>query len=88
MKVGLLTGSVFFLLFPSGIYACTRCFGMGVESAVTHGISMAMLGLLVMLGIVWGGIGMFFYRVKQRSEQRQPGEWKVNERGEIETFDE
>ena len=86
--VGILAGSGLFLMFPLAARACSRCFGMGVDGAVTQGISMAMFGLLVMLGIVWGGIGMFFYNVKKRSALREPSQWNVNEQGEIEMSDE
>ncbi len=88
MTFGIAAASGVLMLVPLAADACTRCFGMGVDSAVTQGISMAMGGLLVMLGIVWGGIGMFVYRIHRRSVLREPGDWNVNERGEIETTEE
>jgi hypothetical protein len=84
---GILVAGGLALLCPSAVEACTRCFGMGVDGAVTRGISMAMFGLLVMLGVVWGGIGMFFYNMKKRISRREPGDWNVNEQGYIERSD-
>ena len=69
---------------PHGAYACSVCFGLGVDNATTRGISMAMLGLLVVLGVVWGGIGAFFLNMRRRAQMLEPGEWVVNEEGHIE----
>lgn len=82
---GMILVPLVFLLLPSAADACTRCFGLGVDNATTKGISMAMLGLLVMLGIVWCGIGTFFYKMKKRSDLREAGDWMVTEQGDIET---
>lgn len=79
---------ILLLMLPQGAYACSRCFGIGVDNATTQGISMAMLGLLVMLGIVWGGIGMFFVNMRRRAKMLEPGDWVITEQGQIEAQDE
>lgn len=79
--VGLLTlilGAV-----PNVAIACGHCFGTSVNNATTFGITMAMLGLLGFLGVVWGGIGMFVWNVRKRSEMLEPDDWMVTEDGEI-----
>lgn len=76
------------LAVPELTLACSRCFGMGVDNATTQGITFAMLGLLLMLGVVWGGIGAFAVRVRRRSRLLEPGDWTVNDDGEVETRDE
>lgn len=68
--------------------ACSQCFGTSVNNATTFGISMSMLGLLGFLGIVWGGIGMFIWRVRRRSKMLELDHWAVTEDGEIEALDE
>ena len=75
------------ILLPRGAYACSVCFGLGVDNATTRGISMAMLGLLAVLGVVWGGIGAFFMRMHRRTQMLEPGDWVVTEQGEIEAPD-
>lgn len=72
-------------LLPRGVYACSVCFGLGVDNATTRGISMAMLGLLVVLGVVWGGIGAFFINMRRRTNMLEPGDWVVTEQGDIES---
>jgi len=79
--------SVGLFMAPQGAYACSVCFGLGVDNATTRGISMAMLGLLVVLGVVWGGIGAFFINMRRRANMLEPGEWIVTEQGHIESQD-
>lgn len=71
------------LLLPRVAQACSRCFGTGVDDPVTQGIGLAMLSLLVMTGVVWGGIGMFFINMRRRAKRLEPGTFTVNERGEL-----
>jgi hypothetical protein len=70
-------------LLPQGAHACERCFGVAAESATTYGISMAMLSLLVVTGVVWGGIGMFFINMWRRAKLLEPGTHVVTERGHL-----
>lgn len=86
-RVSALVGVGLFML-PQGVYACSVCFGLGVDNATTQGISMAMLGLLGVLGVVWGGIGAFFINMRRRTRGLEPGEWVVTEQGRIEPQDE
>lgn len=71
------------VLSPELLLACSHCFGLGVENATTRGISFAMFGLLLMLGVVWGGIGAFAVRVRRRSRLLEPEDWTVGDDGEI-----
>lgn len=73
---------------PAVSAACSQCFGTSVNNATTFGISMSMLGLLGFLGVVWGGIGMFIWRVRRRSKMLELDHWAVTEDGEIEALDE
>ena len=70
------------LLWPEAAWACEMCFGAaaGDEAA---GISLAMLALLGMTGLVWGGIGMFFINMRKRARLLEPGDLIVTEDGEI-----
>lgn len=86
-RVSALVGIGLFML-PRGVYACSVCFGLGVDNATTRGISMAMLGLLAVLGVVWGGVGAFFINMRRRAKMLEPGEWVVTEEGDIESQDE
>lgn len=67
--------------------ACSQCFGTSVNNATTFGISMSMLGLLGFLGVVWGGIGLFIWRVRRRTKMLELEDWTVTEDGEIEALD-
>lgn len=66
--------------------ACSQCFGAGAENATTFGITMSMLGLLGFLGVVWGGVGLFVWRVRRRSKMLEPEDWVVTEDGDIEAL--
>jgi hypothetical protein len=69
------------LLWPEVAWACEMCFGAAGDE--TAGISMAMLALLGMTGLVWGGIGMFFINMRKRARLLEPGDLIVTEDGEI-----
>lgn len=56
-----------FLLLPQMSWACSHCFGANVDTATTQGISYAMLGLLVVTGLVSTGIVAFFMNIRKRS---------------------
>lgn len=75
------------ILVPNDAAGCGQCFGTSVENATTAGITMSMLGLLGFLGIVWGGIGLFVWRVRRRSKMLELEDWVVTEDGEIEALD-
>lgn len=68
-------------LMPQAAYACEKCFGGA--GAGTEGLSLAMLSLLVMVGVIWGGMGMFVYNMRKRAKMLEPGDWVVTEYGEI-----
>lgn len=74
-------------VFPEIATACSQCFGTSVNNATTFGISMSMLGLLGFLGVVWGGIGLFIRRVRQRSKMLERENWVVTKDGEIKALD-
>lgn len=87
-----LAGTLFLLALvagavPEGATACSQCFGTSVNNATTFGISMSMLGLLGFLGIVWGGIGLFVWRVRRRSKLLELENWVVTEDGDIKALD-
>jgi hypothetical protein len=73
---------VLWLALPDVAWACEKCFGAGAGNEAT-GISMAMLALLGMTGLVWGGIGMFFINMRKRARLLEPGDLIVTEDGEI-----
>lgn len=85
-RIGALVG-LGLLMIPQPVYACSACFGLGVDNETTRGISMAMFGLLAVLGIVWGGIGAFFINMRRRTKMLEPEDWVVTEEGRIETQD-
>jgi hypothetical protein len=72
-----------FLLRPAPAEACQACFGIGLDTPTTRGIGLAMLLLVGMTGVVWGGIGAFFYNLRKRARLLEPGNMVVNENGEI-----
>lgn len=74
-------------LFPTVVSACSQCFGTQVSNNTTFGITMSMLGLLGFLGIVWGGVGLFVWRVRRRSKMLEPENLVVTQDGEIQPQD-
>lgn len=70
---------------PTIAAACENCFGAGVDTPETRGIALAMLLLVGMTGVVWGGIGAFFLHLRRRARMLEPGDTVVNEYGEIRT---
>ncbi len=70
-------------LLPLAAVACEVCWGAGVDTPTTRGISMAMLALIGMTGLVGSAIGAFFYNMNRRSEMLQPGDLEVTEFGGI-----
>lgn len=75
-------------LGPDAASACEMCWGAGVDTPVTRGISMAMLSLIGMVGVVGGGIGAFFYNVQRRSIRLERSDVVVTEFGDIRRVDE
>ena len=57
------------LLPCSGGAACEMCWGAGADGTIptTQGISMAMLLLIGVTGVVGGGVGAFFLRMRRRT---------------------
>ncbi len=70
---------------PAVAAACDSCWGAAVDSPTTRGITMAMLALIGMTSVVWGGIGAFFLHVRHRTRMLEPGDLMVNEYGDIES---
>ncbi len=68
------------LTHPEAAWACEKCFGGGSEA---EGITMAMLALVAMTGVVWGGIGAFFVNMRRRIRQIEPGSLVVSEHGDL-----
>lgn len=68
------------LAWPGTAQACERCFGAGGEAT---GITLAMLALVAMTGIVWGGIGAFFINVRRRARRFAHGALVVTEDGDL-----
>jgi hypothetical protein len=48
---------------------------------------MAMLALIGMTSIVWGGIGAFVLNVRRRTQMLEPGDLIVTESGDIQSKD-
>lgn len=67
-------------ILPETALACEKCFGAGGEA---EGITLAMLSLIAMTGLVWGGIGAFFLNIRRRTRQLEPGELAVTEQGDL-----
>lgn len=74
-------------MVPEAAVACERCFGVASDSLTAQGISMAMLGLLGMMVVVWAGVGAFFFNTWRRARQRDPGRFAVSEHGHLLSFD-
>ncbi len=68
---------------PEAAMACEKCFGAGADGATAQGISLAMLALIALTGVVWGGLGMFFVNIRKRARLLEPGDLVVTETGDI-----
>ena len=79
----LTTAFLMWVADPSIAVACENCFGARVDTPETRGIALAMLLLVGMTGVVWGGIGAFFLHLRRRARMLEPGEMVVTETGEI-----
>lgn len=73
----------YWIFDPVAAAACETCFGAKVDTPTTRGIALAMLLLVGMTGVVWGGIGAFFLHLRRRARMLEPGELVVTEEGEI-----
>lgn len=79
----LLLTSALLIALPDIILACDKCFGAGVDTPVTQGISLAMMALLGITGSVLGGITAFFLFLRRRAKMFESGEIMMTEKGEI-----
>lgn len=77
----LLVAAVFSM--PDAAFACDSCWGARVDTPTTRGISLAMMALIGMTSIVWGGIGAFFLHVRRRTRLLEPGDLIVTDRGDL-----
>ncbi len=68
-------------LLPNVVAACPRCFGAGVDSPITQGISMAMFTLVLFTGSVMAGIILFFLKLRKRIRLYESGQLAVSEQG-------
>ena len=71
------------LLLPNIAAACPRCFGAGVDTPITRGITMAMFSLILIIGCVLGGIVLFFLQMHRRTKLYENEQWAVSENGEL-----
>lgn len=71
------------IVSPAIAAACDTCWGASVDTPTTQGITMAMLALIGMTSVVWGGIGAFFLHARRRGHMLEPGDLIVTENGEI-----
>ena len=71
-------------LLPQASVACEMCWGAGAaDNPVTQGISMAMLLLIGVTGVVGGGVGAFFLRMRRRTRLLAEGNVVMTEEGEL-----
>lgn len=86
MKLFLTTGilaALILLVLPEAAYACDKCFGASGDEATIQAVVMSMAALLAMVGVVWGGIGMFFVNMRRRIKMFEPGDYEVTSLGDI-----
>ena len=62
-----IAAATLWLLSPGVSLACERCFGAGSDSPIVSAIGISMLGLLIMIGFVFGGIVSFFNQANRRA---------------------
>lgn len=62
----ILEGAVLSTLLPGTVSACAVCFG-DPESAMTHGVNMAIITMGGVTGSVLGGLALFFFHIRKRS---------------------
>lgn len=70
-------------LIPNIVVACPRCFGAGVDTPVTQGISFAMLSLILITGGVLSGIVLFFLKMRKHAKQYELSKLAVSEQGRL-----
>ena len=86
MKTFLKTCLVFaaLLTLPEAAYACEKCLGIGgANEATIDALVMSMASLLAMVAFVGGGIGMFFVNMRKRAKMLEPGDFVVNQYGNL-----
>ncbi|RMH77299.1 MAG: hypothetical protein D6681_20965 [Calditrichaeota bacterium] len=69
------------LFLPDLAAACDKCFGAGVDTPTTRGIGMAMLALLILTTMIFGGIIGFFVHMNRRARLLASGNYVINEQG-------
>jgi len=83
MKTGLkccaVLGGFLLATLPKGAYACEKCFGAAGDSPTVRGIGFAMLTLLCLTVVVWGGIILFFSNMEKRSHLLASGALSLQE---------
>lgn len=67
---------------PEAARACERCFGMA-DAETASAITMAMMALVVLTSVIWGGIGAFAYNLRRRARMLEPGALSVGEGGAL-----
>lgn len=70
-------------LLPEAAYACEMCFGAAGDNPTVQAIAIAMMVLITMTSVVWGGIMLFFNNMEKRSKRLAAGELVVTDDGEV-----
>jgi hypothetical protein len=83
LTAGLALAGAALFVFPQAAFACEKCFGAAGDSPTVQGISLAMLALLSITGVVWGGIMVFFNNMDRRAKLLESGELVVTSDGGV-----
>ena len=83
MRKATLAAALLYAALPGAAVACEKCFGVGSDTALSEGISLAMLALIAMMGVIWTGFGAFFVHMRRRARLLEPGDLIVDEYGTI-----
>ena len=84
LKTCLVLAGSALLVFPETAHACEKCLGIGgANEATIDALVMSMASLLAMVGFVGGGIGMFFMNMRKRAKMLEPGDFIVNQYGDL-----
>jgi len=71
------------VLIPRSAFACPFCFGARVDTPATHGMSMAILALIIITGSGLSGISLFFIQMSRRAKMIESGVLLNSEDGSV-----
>lgn len=54
-------------VIPEKVFACPVCYG-DPDSNIVGSVFAGMITLLGMLGVIFGGLGVFFYKMNEREK--------------------